>query len=108
VVDGEGVSVDLEVDDEVYEEQGATARFWAGLAVLGAASCGGCRRTEGLQAPAARTRSLSLIRCKETTSEGMRGCAPKREKERVKKWRLLLPESTRNLQEIAAVDDPQV
>jgi hypothetical protein len=45
VVDGKGVSVVLEVDGEVNEERGATARFWAGLAVLGAASCGGCRRT---------------------------------------------------------------
>jgi hypothetical protein len=33
----------------------------------------------------------------------MRGCTPEREKERVEKWRLFLPESTRNLQEMAAV-----
>jgi hypothetical protein len=72
VVDGEGVPVVLEVDDEVYEERGASARFWARSVVLGAASCSGCMQMGELQAPAARSRSLSSIRCKETTREGMR------------------------------------
>jgi hypothetical protein len=75
VVDGEGASVILEVDGKVYEERGASARFWAGSSVLGAASCGGCSWMEGLQASAARTMSLLSICCKEMTSEGMRECA---------------------------------
>jgi hypothetical protein len=48
VVDGEGAPVVLEVDGEVYEERDVSARFWEGSSVLGAASCGGCRRTEEL------------------------------------------------------------
>jgi hypothetical protein len=60
------------VDEGVYGLRGGSARWFSRSKAPGVASCGGCGRTEGLQAPAAQTRSLSPVSFKKTVSESER------------------------------------